>query len=96
MVSEETRKKMGDAHGGKLVTDDTRKKLSEANKGQKRSQETRTKMSEAQKLRYENPDERRKISEGNADKKTYRGSPQEDERGAQRKTEIRRCTQKNE
>jgi hypothetical protein len=37
MVSEETRKKIGDAQWGKLVTDDTRKKLSEANKGQKRS-----------------------------------------------------------
>ena len=32
MVSEETRKKFGDARRGKLVTDDTRKKLSEANK----------------------------------------------------------------
>jgi hypothetical protein len=33
MVSEETRKKMGDEQRGKLVTDDTRKKLSEVNKG---------------------------------------------------------------
>ena len=31
MVSEETRKKIGDAHRGKRVPEDTRKKLSKAN-----------------------------------------------------------------
>jgi hypothetical protein len=48
-VSEETRRKNGEAHRGKVLSEETKRKLSEANKGKVFSEETRRKLSEAQK-----------------------------------------------
>ena len=48
--SEETRKKMAEAHKGKHLSDETRKKLSEVHKGHSTSEETRKKISEANKV----------------------------------------------
>jgi hypothetical protein len=52
MISEETRRKIGNGKRGKPVPEETRKKLSEAHTGKKLSPETRKKMREAQKKRY--------------------------------------------
>lgn len=47
--SEETKRKIGEAHRGKTVSLQTRMKLSEANTGRKRSPETRLKMVDSRK-----------------------------------------------
>jgi group I intron endonuclease len=43
----ETRRKIGKAHKGKIVSEETRKKLSEASKGRKITEETKKKMSKS-------------------------------------------------
>lgn len=50
-VSEETRKKIGDAHRGKTISKKHRKQISEANKGRKMSDITKAKISESSKGR---------------------------------------------
>jgi len=57
----ETRRKIGEAHRGKITSKETRKKMSEAQKGKTHSLETRRKISEG----HKNPSEetRRKMSE---------------------------------
>jgi hypothetical protein len=47
--SEETKKKMSDAHEGKHLTEETKKKISDVNKGKFLSAETKKKMSNAKK-----------------------------------------------
>ena len=49
MPTEDTRKKMSDAHKGKKLTLEHRRKIGEAGKGRRNSEETLQKMSEAQK-----------------------------------------------
>ena len=49
VVSEETRKKVGEFHKGKIVSEETRRKQSEAAKNRKFSEETRLKLSLAAK-----------------------------------------------
>jgi len=49
IVSEETKRKIGEFQKGKIVSEETGKKISEANRGKKRSKETKRKQSEAQK-----------------------------------------------
>ena len=68
-LSEETKRKIGEIHKGKVVSEETRKKLYEAHKGKKRrpfTDETKRKMSEAKKGRKCRPfteEHKRKISE---------------------------------
>ena len=50
--SEETCKKIAEAHKGKNHSDETRQKMSEAHKGKHHSEETRTKLSEAIKCKH--------------------------------------------
>ena len=51
-TSEETRKKLSEAHKGKQHSEETRNKMSENRKGKQRSEETRKKQSEARKGKY--------------------------------------------
>ena len=46
-MSEETKRKISEAHKGKHLTDDTKKKMSEAHKGFKHTEESKNKMSNA-------------------------------------------------
>ena len=48
-LSEESKKKLSEAHKGKHLSEESKKKLSEANKGKKLSEETKKKLSEARK-----------------------------------------------
>ncbi len=48
-LSEETKRKISEAHKGKIVSEETRKKMSEVNKGKKLSEETKQKIREARK-----------------------------------------------
>ena len=64
--SEETRRKMSEAHKGKKPSPETRRKMSEAHKNP--SEETRRKMSERQKGRKLSKETRRKISKANKGK----------------------------
>lgn len=50
-ISDETRKKISEAHKGKVHSEETRRKMSEAMKGKHHTEETRRKLSEAQKGR---------------------------------------------
>jgi group I intron endonuclease len=76
-MSEETRRKIGDARRGSILSDETRRKMSEAKKGTTFSDESRRKMSEANKRRPPITDEtRRKLSEA---KKGKRRAPFSDE-----------------
>jgi hypothetical protein len=70
--SEETRRKMSESHTGKTLSEETRKKLSEAKKNS--SEETRRKYSEAQKGKTRSEETRRKMSEAkkNPSEKTRR------------------------
>lgn len=45
LLSEETRKKLSEAHRGHYVSEEQKRKISEANKGKKRSEETRKRIS---------------------------------------------------
>jgi hypothetical protein len=60
-LSEETRRKIGEAHKGKVVSEETRRKLSEAGKGKVLSEETRRKIGEAQKGKVVSEETRRKM-----------------------------------
>ena len=60
--SEETRKKLSEAHKGQSPSEETRKKLSEAHKGIPRSEETRKKMSIALKGQSRSEETRKKLS----------------------------------
>ena len=64
--SEETRRKMSEAHKGRKLSEEHRRKLSEAHKNP--SEETRRKMSEGQKGRKLSEETRRKISKANKGK----------------------------
>ena len=61
--SEETRKKLSEAHKGKQLSEEHKKKLSEAKKGHTVSEETRKKMSEANKGKHWSSEHKNKISE---------------------------------
>ena len=68
--SEETRKKISEAHKGKHRSEETRKKISEAHKGKESwikgkhlSEETRKKLSESHKGKVFSEEHRRKLSE---------------------------------
>ena len=75
IASEETKRKMSEAHKGNTHTEETRKKLSESHKGNTHTEETKRKLSEARKGKN-NPnlakslpeDHRRKISEANKER----------------------------
>ena len=65
-LSDETRRKIGEAGKGKLISAEHRRKLSEAHKGKKKppfSAEHRRKMSEAHKGKTHSAEARRKMSE---------------------------------
>ena len=49
--SEESKRKIGEAHKGKTISEETRRKMSEAHKGIKLSEEHKRKMSEARKTK---------------------------------------------
>ena len=73
--SEESRRKMSEAHKGenhhmygKTASEETRKKMSESKKGKTLSEESRRKMSDARKGKTHTEETRRKISEANKDK----------------------------
>ena len=51
-ISDETRRKMSESHKGKHHNEESRRKLNEANKGKHHSEETRRKISEAAKRRW--------------------------------------------
>jgi len=61
IISDETKRKLSEAHKGKTHSEETRRKISEAKKGKTHSEETKRKIGEA----HKNPSEetRRKIGE---------------------------------
>jgi group I intron endonuclease len=61
-VSEETRKKLSDAHKGYIFSEESKKKMSESAKGKKMSEEAKRKMSEAKKGRKHSEEHIRKCS----------------------------------
>ena len=61
MGSLEVRRKLSEAHKGKVNSEETRRKMSESNKGRVVSEETRRKMSES--LKNPSEETRRKLSE---------------------------------
>ena len=61
--SEETRKKLSEAHKGKTHNEETRKKIGEANKGKTHSEETKKKLSELRKGKTHNEESKKKIGE---------------------------------
>lgn len=46
-MTEETRRKISEAHKGRHVTEETKRKISEANKGHRHTEETKKKIAEA-------------------------------------------------
>ena len=70
-ISEETKKKMREAHKGKKQSEETRKKLSEANKGKKLPEETRKKLSEANKGKHLSEEHKNKIGEASKGRRWY-------------------------
>lgn len=62
-VSEETRRKISEAHKGKPLSEEHRRKISEGNKDRKHSEETRRKISEGLKGKTLSPEHRHKLSE---------------------------------
>ena len=61
--TEETKKKISEAHKGKTLSDETKKKISEANKGKTFSDEHKKKLSEANKGKTHSDETKKKISE---------------------------------
>lgn len=82
-ISDETRRKIGEAgkgrspwnkgltglSTGRKVSEEVKQRISQANKGKKHSEESRRKNSEAVKLAWQNPEYRKRISEFNKGKK---------------------------
>ena len=75
VVSEETKRKIGEAGKGRTHSEESRRKMSEARKGENNpsygkshSEESRRKMSEAQKGKTHSKETKKKISEGNMGK----------------------------
>lgn len=64
-VSEETRRKIGEANKGKHLTEETRRKIGEATKQKWENEEYRRKISEANKGKHHTEETRRKMSEAN-------------------------------
>lgn len=67
-VSEETRKKIGDAHRGKTTTEETKRKLSEINKGLTHTEEAKRKISNIHKGKPLSKEHRKKLSESHKGK----------------------------
>ena len=61
--TEETRRKISDAHKGKIVSEETRRKISDARKGKVASEETRKKLSRVRKGEKRSEESKRRISE---------------------------------
>ena len=74
-TSEETRKKLSEAHKGKHHSEETRKKLSENRKGMQHSEETRKKLSESNKGKHHSEETRKKFSENRKGKYTGENNP---------------------
>ena len=77
-MSEESKKKLSEAHKGKSVwnkgkklSEETKKKLSETHKGKKLSEEARKKMSEAHKGKHHSEETKKKLSEANKGKPSW-------------------------
>lgn len=68
-LSDEAKKKIGDANRGKVVSEEARHKISEANKGKTLSEETKRKLSDAHKGRVVSEETRRRMSEAHKGKK---------------------------
>lgn len=66
--SEETKKKMSEAHKGKHLSEEHRRKMSEAHRGKHRSEEIRKRMSEAHKDHKVSEETKRKVSEAHKGK----------------------------
>ena len=64
-----TRRKLSDAHKGKIISAEQRKKISDSLKGRKRNAETIKNMSEAQKGHTVSAEARKKIGEANRKRK---------------------------
>ena len=62
-MSEEIKKKISEAHKGKLRSEEEKIKLSEAHKGKHLSEETKKKISEAHKGKHLSKEHRKKLSE---------------------------------
>jgi hypothetical protein len=63
VASEETKRKMSEAHKGKNLTEDHKRKLSKAHKGKKLTEDHKRKLSKANKGKSISEEHRRKISE---------------------------------
>lgn len=63
--TDETKRRLSEAHKGKHLSEETKRKLSEANKGKLVSEETKRKLSEAKKGKLVSEETRRKLSEAN-------------------------------
>jgi len=64
VVSEETRRKMGESHKGKVRSEETKQKMREAKLGKPIDEETKRKMSEAKKGKVLSEGHKRRIGEG--------------------------------
>ena len=74
-LSEETKKKLSEAHTGKKLSEETKKKMSEFNKGKVLSEEHKKKISEANKGKKFSEEHKKKLSEAKLGGKPNRVSP---------------------
>jgi hypothetical protein len=63
VFSEETKKKLSEAHKGKTHSEESKRKMSEVNKGKTLSEEHKRKISEAKKGKTFSEESKRKMSE---------------------------------
>jgi group I intron endonuclease len=80
-LSDETKKKLSEAHKGKIISEETRKKISTANKGKKRSEESKKRISIGKKGIPKSKETKKKLSDANKGKKHTEESKQKMSKG---------------
>ena len=91
-ISNETRKKISDAHIGKHHSDETRKKMSVAHKGKHHSEETREKIrwTHIERAKHLSNEERMKMSEPNRGEKNHNWGKHPSEESRRKMSEAHR------
>ena len=64
-LSEETKRKIGEANKGRTLSEETKRKIGESSKGRTHSEETKRKIGESSKGKTTSEEAKRKIGEGN-------------------------------